>query len=36
MSKKAAIHVTPDKQGWAVIREGSTRASSVHTSQKQA
>lgn len=36
MAKKPAIHVTPRDDGWAVMREGSKRASSVHPTQKQA
>ena len=35
MSKKR-VHVTPRPGGWAVTREGATRASSVHSTQKQA
>jgi hypothetical protein len=36
MAKKPAVHVTPHKDGWAVAREGSKRASSVHPTQKAA
>jgi uncharacterized protein DUF2188 len=35
MTRKA-IHVTPRQGGWAVTREGSKRASSIHPTQKQA
>ena len=35
MTRKA-IHVTPRPGGWAVTREGGSRASSVHPTQKQA
>ena len=30
------IHVTPRKKGWAVKREGSKRASSLHGTQREA
>jgi Uncharacterized protein conserved in bacteria (DUF2188) len=36
MAKKKPVHVTPREDGWAVIREGNQRASSVHPSQKEA
>lgn len=35
MTRKA-IHVTPRNGSWAVSREGSKRAASVHATQKQA
>jgi len=35
MAKKS-IHVTPHGDKWAVMREGNTRASSLHDTQKQA
>jgi hypothetical protein len=36
MAKKKPVHVTPRGDGWAVVREGSQRASSVHPTQKEA
>lgn len=33
---KKPVHVTPHKDGWAVIREGTKRATSVHPTQKAA
>jgi hypothetical protein len=36
MAKKKPVHVTPREEGWAVIREGNQRASSVHSTQKEA
>jgi uncharacterized protein DUF2188 len=36
MAKKKPIHVTPREDGWAVVREGNQRASSVHPTQKEA
>jgi Uncharacterized protein conserved in bacteria (DUF2188) len=36
MAKKKPVHVTPREDGWAVVREGSQRASSVHPTQKEA
>jgi hypothetical protein len=35
-TKKKPIHVTPRDDGWAVMREGNQRASSVHSTQKEA
>jgi hypothetical protein len=35
MAKKP-VHVTPRDDGWAVMREGNQRASSVHATQKEA
>jgi hypothetical protein len=34
--KKRSVHVTPRDDGWAVMREGNQRASSVHPTQKEA
>ena len=36
MAKKAPVHVTTHKDGWAVTREGNKRPSSVHPTQKEA
>jgi len=36
MTKKPDLHVTPHPDGWQVIREGSSRASSVHDTQSEA
>jgi hypothetical protein len=36
MAKKKPVHVTPREDGWAVMREGNERASSVHRTQKEA
>jgi hypothetical protein len=36
MAKKKPVHVTPRDDGWAVMREGNERASSVHRTQKEA
>jgi hypothetical protein len=36
MAKKKPVHVTPRDDGWAVMREGNQRASSVHSTQKEA
>lgn len=36
MAKKKDVHVTPRDKGWAVTREGSERAYSVHDTQKEA
>lgn len=33
---KKDLHVVPHKDGWAVRREGADRASSVHSTQKDA
>jgi len=35
-SKKPGVHVTPRPDGWAVIREGNKKASSVLPNQEQA
>lgn len=36
MSKKKDIHVVPREKGWARIKEGASRAGSVHRTQKEA
>ena len=36
MAKMKPVHVTPRDDGWAVMREGNERASSVHRTQKEA
>jgi ketosteroid isomerase-like protein len=36
MANKKPAHVTPRDDGWAVIREGSSRATSVHRTQQEA
>src|SRR5215210_5008480 len=36
MANQRAVHVEPRKNGWAVVREGSERAISVHTTQSDA
>ena len=36
MSKKRDIHVVPRDKGWARIKEGASRAGSVHRTQKDA
>jgi len=36
MPKKRDIHIVPLENGWAVKREGSERASSVHRTKKEA
>jgi hypothetical protein len=36
MAKPKNVHVTPRDDGWAVMREGNQRASSVHPTQKEA
>ncbi len=33
---KSNLHIVPHKGGWAVRREGSGRASSVHPAQREA
>ena len=35
-AKKKGVHVTPRGDKWAVVREGSERASSLHDTQEQA
>ena len=34
--KKPGVHVTPREDGWAVIKEGNKRASSLHSTKKEA
>ena len=36
MAKKRDIHVVPHENGWARKKEGSTKAGSVHSTQKEA
>lgn len=36
MSKKRDIHVVPHADGWAVKKESGQRASSVHSTKKEA
>jgi len=36
MAKKRDVHVVPHQEGWAAKREGSSRAGSVHSTQKDA
>jgi hypothetical protein len=36
MSKKRDIHVVPRDNGWARIKEGASKAGSVHRTQKEA
>lgn len=36
MSKKRDIHVVPRDDGWARIKEGASRAGSVHRTQREA
>ena len=36
MSKRRDIHVVPRGDGWARVKEGSSRAGSVHHTQKEA
>lgn len=36
MAEKKPVHVTPHDDGWAVRREGASRASSVHRTQAEA
>ncbi len=35
-ARKKGVHVTPRGDRWAVVREGSERASSLHDTQAQA
>jgi Uncharacterized protein conserved in bacteria (DUF2188) len=35
MSKKSNVHVVPREKAWAVVREGSPRASAVTATQKE-
>jgi len=36
MASKAPVHVQPREDGWAVIREGNERATSLHPIQAEA
>ena len=36
VARKKGVHVTPRGDRWAVVREGSERASSLHDTQAQA
>jgi hypothetical protein len=36
MSKRTSYHIVPHEKGWAIRREGCRRASSVHSSQREA
>jgi uncharacterized protein (TIGR02271 family) len=36
MANKPSVHVEPRENGWAVVREGSERATSVHPTQAEA
>jgi Uncharacterized protein conserved in bacteria (DUF2188) len=36
MAKRSPVHVEPRKKGWAVVREGNERATSVHLTQAEA
>jgi uncharacterized protein (TIGR02271 family) len=36
MTNKPSVHVEPRQSGWAVVREGSERATSVHPTQAEA
>jgi uncharacterized protein (TIGR02271 family) len=36
MANKSSVHVEPRESGWAVVREGSERATSVHPTQAEA
>jgi Uncharacterized protein conserved in bacteria (DUF2188) len=36
MSNKSNIHVVPRNEGWVVRKEASTRATSVHSTQREA
>src|SRR5215207_11247055 len=36
MAKKSSVHVLPRDGGWAVVREGNERATSVHPTQAEA
>jgi len=36
MAKEPAVHIEPRGEGWAVVREGNTRATSVHPTQSEA
>src|ERR687891_2526278 len=36
MVNRSSVHVEPRENGWAVVREGSERATSVHRTQAEA
>src|SRR3712207_9496217 len=36
MANKSSVHVEPRESGWAVVREGGERATSVHPTQAEA
>jgi uncharacterized protein (TIGR02271 family) len=36
MANKPPVHVEPREDGWAVVREGAERATSIHTTQSEA
>ena len=36
MAKRTNIHVVPRENGWGAIREGNQRATSVHSTQREA
>src|SRR5215212_8823798 len=36
MAQEPAVHIEPRGEGWAVVREGNTRATSVHPTQSEA
>jgi Uncharacterized protein conserved in bacteria (DUF2188) len=36
MASKSPVHVEPREDGWAVIREGNERATSLHQTQSEA
>src|SRR3712207_469956 len=36
MVNRSSVHVEPRENGWAVVREGSERATSVHRTQSEA
>jgi pyruvate/2-oxoglutarate dehydrogenase complex dihydrolipoamide acyltransferase (E2) component len=36
MAKRSPVHVEPRQKGWAVVREGNERATSVHPTQAEA
>src|ERR687885_3008251 len=36
MASKSPVHVEPREDGWAVVREGNERATSLHQTQSEA
>ena len=36
MAKKSPVHIEPHQDGWAVVREGNERATSIHPTQAEA